>query len=176
MALSPRKLQHTPGAHPRQYPPYPTVKRFPFTAWNREGYFGVCSSSVCFQTTLEIVGSPETLHSLTKESKVSKVMSSRFFGSGRDPPQITSRTGDLLREHTSNHRQRDLGARHELRCNWRKWRRQRFQTEGQDFPTNYMANMAKGYPSWKLINIAPKNGGFSIGISFFRGLFSGANC
>ena len=42
--MYPRKLQHTPGAHPRQSP-YPTMKGFPLQPVGKG--LGVCSSSVC---------------------------------------------------------------------------------------------------------------------------------
>ena len=43
---SPRKLQHTPGAHPRQSP-YPTMKGFPLQPVGKG--LGVCSKGVLKQ-------------------------------------------------------------------------------------------------------------------------------
>ena len=50
-SIIPRKLQHTPRAHPRQSP-WPTMKRIPLLPVGK-GFFGVCSSSVCWRPTLE---------------------------------------------------------------------------------------------------------------------------
>ena len=53
--VCPRKLQHTPRAHPRQSPGNANYERNPGLYTVGIGWFRVCPSSVCWFTTLEFV-------------------------------------------------------------------------------------------------------------------------